>query len=315
MREGFGHFPGDITSRALGFPAVSAYPNNAPQTQEVVGYGDKQHNAGDFGKPSYAELGHSVKTYLSIGPFGHRAPLPVYGFGLLGGHPLPPRDYFRSILVAGLVTLLLRPVSREAYRRVHGHSSLLQSGDVLPGSKAAVHAVHKVGIGVLVRPPDHLFLHRCCLACVRALRGDRYAHDDSLGAIGGQLHIVSRSEAAIRHLHHSCLGICGGDPCLRHLGALGLRLGVPLAFLFGFRLGQVPQRLLDTLLSLSCGTLSCPSFPTRHPKVRMLTLLHQPFYLYPRLLQTPLQSLLATKGCRTGARPHPHPVLSHTLPK
>ena len=110
--------------------------------------------------PSYAELGHSVKTYLSIGPFGYRAPLPVYGFGLLGGHPLSPLGYFRSIPVAGLVTLLLGLVPRQPHRRVHGDSSLFQSSDVLPCSKAAVH---KVGLGVLARPLDHLLFHGCLL--------------------------------------------------------------------------------------------------------------------------------------------------------
>ena len=70
---------------------------------------------------------------------------------------------------------------------------------------------------------------------------------------------------------------------------------------------------MDSLLSLSCRTLSRRTFPPRHTGVGMLSLFRQPLHLCPRLLQTRLQSLLSTKGCRTGARPHPHPVLSHTL--
>ena len=122
-------------------PRCVCLAHQRPPTQEVVGYGDKKHNGGDFGQSSYAELGYSVKTYLGIRPFGYRAPLPVDGFGLLGGHPLPPPHYLRSILIAGLVALMLRPVPREPYRRVHAHRSLLQSSDVLPCSKAAVHEV------------------------------------------------------------------------------------------------------------------------------------------------------------------------------
>ena len=131
-----------VTSpQGLGPPRCVCLAHQRPPTQEVVGYGDKKHNGGDFGQSSYAELGYSVKTYLGIRPFGYRAPLPVDGFGLLGGHPLPPPHYLRSILIAGLVALMLRPVPREPYRRVHAHRSLLQSSDVLPCSKAAVHEV------------------------------------------------------------------------------------------------------------------------------------------------------------------------------
>ena len=92
-----------------------------------MGYGGKEHQAGDFGKSSYCELAYSVKTYLGIRPFGCSTALPVDGLGLLSGHPLPPPYYFRSILVAGFVTLMSLPVARQTYRRVNGHSSFLQS--------------------------------------------------------------------------------------------------------------------------------------------------------------------------------------------
>ena len=252
-----------VTSpQGLGPPRCVCLAHQRPPTQEVVGYGDKKHNGGDFGQSSYAELGYSVKTYLGIRPFGYRAPLPVDGFGLLGGHPLPPPHYLRSILIAGLVALMLRPVPREPYRRVHAHRSLLQSSDVLPCSKAAVH---EVGLRVLARSLDYLLLHGCCLACIRTLRGDPYAHDDPLGTIGSQFHIVGRSKAAIGHLHHSSLGVCGGDPCRRHLGTQDSRFGAPLAVLRSLCLRQVLQRLLDPLLSLSCGALPRPLFPPCHP--------------------------------------------------
>ena len=39
--------------------------------QEVVGHGDKEHYAGDFGKSPYVELAHSVKTNLGVRPFRH----------------------------------------------------------------------------------------------------------------------------------------------------------------------------------------------------------------------------------------------------
>ena len=300
-----------VTSpQGLGPPRCVCLAHQRPPTQEVVGYGDKKHNGGDFGQSSYAELGYSVKTYLGIRPFGYRAPLPVDGFGLLGGHPLPPPHYLRSILIAGLVALMLRPVPREPYRRVHAHRSLLQSSDVLPCSKAAVH---EVGLRVLARSLDYLLLHGCCLACIRTLRGDPYAHDDPLGTIGSQFHIVGRSKAAIGHLHHSSLGVCGGDPCRRHLGTQDSRFGAPLAVLRSLCLRQVLQRLLDPLLSLSCGALPRPLFPPCHPWVRMLSLLRQPLYLCPRLVQARLQPSLATKGSRPSAGSHPHPVLSHTL--
>ena len=39
--------------------------------QEVVGYGNKEHYAGDFGKPPYVELAHSVKTNLGVRPLRH----------------------------------------------------------------------------------------------------------------------------------------------------------------------------------------------------------------------------------------------------
>ena len=35
LREGFGHFPGDITSRVWGILAVSAHPINAPQRSRL----------------------------------------------------------------------------------------------------------------------------------------------------------------------------------------------------------------------------------------------------------------------------------------
>ena len=39
--------------------------------QEVVGHGNKEHDAGDFGKSPYVELAHSVKTNLGVRPFRH----------------------------------------------------------------------------------------------------------------------------------------------------------------------------------------------------------------------------------------------------
>ena len=177
-------------------------------------------------KPPYVELAHSVKTHLGVRPLGHRRPLPVYGFGLAGGHPLPPPHHIRPIPVAGIVTLPFGLVPGQPHRRIHTHSSLLQSGDVLTGGKAPVH---QVGVRAPARPPEQLLLHGRRLPC--SVPDDvTPTHDDSVGAIGGQFHIVGWPEAAIRHLYHPCLGVCGGHPCLGDLAALSAG-GVLLAFL------------------------------------------------------------------------------------
>ena len=163
------------------------------------------------------------------------------------------------------------------------------------------------------RSLDYLLLHGCRLACIRTLRGDPYAHDDSIVAICSQFDVESWAEAAIGHLHHPRLGVCGGDTCCSHLGAQDSRFSAPLAVLRSLRLRQVPQRLFDSLLPLSCCTLSRCPLPVRHSTVRLLTLLRQPFHLCPGSLKALVQPLLATKGCRPGARSHSHPVLSHSL--
>ena len=275
-----------------------------------MGYGNQERHSGDFDQSSHSELGHPVKTYLGVRPFSRRAPSSVYGFGFLGCHSLPPPDDLRTIAVAGLKALLFRPVPRESHRRVDAHSSLLQSCDVVPGSKAAVH---QVGLRVLTRTLDYLLFHRCCLARVRTLRGDCDTHDDPISAVGGQLHIVSWPEAAIGHLHDPGLGVCSGDPRRRHSRALGDRPSLLLAFLRRLRLGQVAQRLPHPVLSLLCGALPRPLFALRNPRVRMLTLLCQSVYLGSRPLKAFLQRLLPTKGCGASARSYPHPILGHSL--
>ena len=86
----------------------------------------------------YVELAHSVKTHLGVRPLGHRCPLPVYGFGLAGGHPLPPPHHIRPIPVAGIVTL---PFGLVPGSPAHRHSLL-----VAPERLLRV-ANHQVGSG------------------------------------------------------------------------------------------------------------------------------------------------------------------------
>ena len=100
-------------------------------TQEIVGHGDKEHDAGDFGKSPYVELAHSVKEpgRSSIPPLTPAACIWLWprrwpSVDATAPHPARPR--------AGIVTLPFGLVPGQPHRRIH-NSSLLQSSDVLPG--------------------------------------------------------------------------------------------------------------------------------------------------------------------------------------
>ena len=131
--------PSTPSHASKGHPNSSSHCSltpRGPAISKVVGHGDKEHYAGDFRKSPHVELAHPVQPRLGVGPLRYGAPTPVYGFGLLSGHPPTPPNHLLPIPVSGQIPFLLRPVPRQPYRRVHPHTPLLQDGDVFPGGKA-----------------------------------------------------------------------------------------------------------------------------------------------------------------------------------
>ena len=64
-----------------------------------------------------------------------------------------------------------------------------------------------------------LGVHRAHLAHVAAAVGEGHRGDELRISIDGELRVEGRTEVAVGHLHHACLGVGGADPWF------GVRLG------------------------------------------------------------------------------------------
>lgn len=142
------------------------------------------------------------------------------------------------------------------------------------------------------------------VAPCRAAGADLHAHDHLGVAVGCELGVVRRTEAAIGHLHHSGLGISG------RCRGLGLAAIAPLDRL---QLRQPLQCRFDSLLHLAPRALLCsdlaPAVVRRVGIEFSLELAHS----CARLLQVLLQAGLAPKRRRPRAGAHPHSVLRDAL--
>ena len=114
-------------------------------------------------------------------------------------------------------------VARRRHGRVDVDASFFQFLDVVEFDVAAIGQMLARTFAVVLRQSR---IHRRHLSHVGAAVVDGDAGDRAAARIGGELHIVGRSKAAIGHLHHPCLGVRGR----------GARLLLFLFFVLRFRL-------------------------------------------------------------------------------
>src|ERR671919_120604 len=289
--------------RSLPCPGASTTHGNP--TQQVMGNGRQEGDTNDLGDAPHLEALHPVfLPGLGIDALRCGEPMLVDGLTFRGFHPLPPGQYLWG--GSGLPTHLLVILPLFGWG-INPDTTPLQGGNVLE-----VHepSVRQIGLRMAARALGYLVLHRQRLSLISAPVDHLYSHDDLAAHICGHLDVVGWPKAAVRHLHHSGLGVGGGHPGLRHLGGTLLSRLAPLTLFNHLDLGQLGQGLFYPLQALPGRPFPSGSLSVGDPWVRVLSLFSQAFHLGLSGLQTFFQTGLPAKGLPASTGPDPQAVLS-----
>src|SRR6516164_10269570 len=173
--------------------------------QDVVSRRVPSEDDGGLGATAHSELCEAPLPEPRIDAFVDRA----LAIGCLTGlalHPLAPRFHAGSIILArreGVGIVLIG--DRRAMDRDAG---AMRPFDVVILAKAAIGQMLLGEIAVSGLDP---LQHRPQQAAIRAAGGNIDPHHDLLSSNARDLHVVGGPKPTIGHLHHTRVGIGGGD--------------------------------------------------------------------------------------------------------
>src|SRR5258708_10580707 len=273
--------------------------------QDVVGERVPEQDGADLFDAAHSQLPQVPVAPAGMDAFTYRTGL-VPDLAALACHPRAPGQYSRAVAAP-------RQVRIGAVLGLSGWTKDLdalgmRALDVLCAAKAAAH---EMAFGQAARTRALPLQHGTHQATIGPGVAYIDVNDELLAGRTRHLHIITRTEAAVGHLHHPCIGVRRGGARLLRLLAVAALFFALLALLLD--LGKRRLRRLHVRPALTrgplFGRLDALIAATRARVDLALEVSHR------RLSQgqMPLECRLAPERGGSRAGPDPHPILRQRL--